>query len=194
MADFLRRLLFALLLGLSLSLAAAEIEIANPQLEAGDEGYVLSADLKFEFSPRLEEAVNKGVVLYFVADFELSRPRWYWLDERVSSRSQTWRLSYHALTRQYRVSVGSGLHQAVTSLPEAVQLISRMRHWQVVDRAEGLRPADNYRAALRFRLDLAQLPRPFQITALGNKEWNLSTDWKTWQATLSPLPAGGEAK
>ena len=62
---------------------AAEIEVANPQLLPGDDGYVLTADFKFELNPRLEEAVTKGVVLHFVADFELSKGRWYWLDEAV---------------------------------------------------------------------------------------------------------------
>jgi len=64
----------------------AEIDIAAPQIVAGDDGYVLSADFTFELNQRLEEAVTKGVVLYFVADFELSRPRWYWLDEKLLSR------------------------------------------------------------------------------------------------------------
>jgi hypothetical protein len=70
-----------------------------------DEGYVLSADFRFESEfASLEEAVNRGVVLHFVADFELTRERWYWLDEKLLSRSLTYRLSYHALTRQYRLT------------------------------------------------------------------------------------------
>lgn len=108
---------------------AAEIDIANPQLLAGDDGYVLSADFKFELNPRLEEAVTKGVALYFVADFELTKARWYWLDEKLVSRSQTYRLSYNALTRQYRLSVGSGLHQSFPSLSDALQVLTRLRNW-----------------------------------------------------------------
>lgn len=167
---------------------AAEIDIGNPQLAASDDGYVLSADFKFELNPRLEEAVTKGVVLYFVADFELTRARWYWLDEKLVSRSQTYRLSYNALTRQYRLSVGSGLHQSFPTLSDALQVLSRLRNWVVVERGEkGIRAGDSYDAALRLRLDVTQLPRPFQITALGNKDWSLASDWKTWQA--SSLPA-----
>jgi hypothetical protein len=30
---------------------------------------------------RLDEAIAKGITLYFVVDFELTRSRWYWLDE-----------------------------------------------------------------------------------------------------------------
>jgi len=181
----LRIWLLALLVAMPGLLLAAEIEITNPQIVAGDDGYVLSADFAFELNQRLEEAVTKGVVLFFVAEFELMRPRWYWLDEKVVSRSQTYRLSYHALTRQYRLSTG-GLHQSFDSLSEALRVLSRLRNWVVIEKAESgiVRPGETYTAALRMRLDINQLPRPFQITALGNKDWNLSSDWKTWQATL----------
>jgi hypothetical protein len=172
----------------------AEIDITNPQLSAGDDGYVLSADFRFELSPRLEEAVTKGVVLYFVADFELARARWYWLDEKMASRSQTYRLSYHALTRQYRLSTG-GLHQSFQTLSEAMQVLSRLRNWTVVDKNDkAVRSGETYEASLRMRLDVTQLPRPFQITALGNKDWSLGSDWKNWPANLPPAVPPAEAK
>ena len=167
---------------------AAEIEISVPQIAAGDDGYVLSADFTFELSQRLEEAVTRGVVLYFVADFELSRPRWYWLDEKVVSRSQTYRLSYHALTRQYRLSTGA-LHQSFSTLSEALRMLTHVRNWVVADRSDkAVRVGEPYQAALRLRLDITQLPRPFQISALGNKDWSLASDWKTWPVTLPPMP------
>jgi hypothetical protein len=172
----------------------AEIDVTNPQISAGDDGYVLSADFRFELNPRLEEAVTKGVILYFVADFELSRARWYWLDEVLSSRSLTYRLSYHALTRQYRLSTG-GLHQSFATLPEAIQVLSRLRNWTIVDKGEkSVRPGEPVEAALRLRLDITQLPRPFQITALGNKEWSLGSDWKIWRATMPQPVAPAEVK
>jgi hypothetical protein len=188
----LRRWLLALALVPALAVAA-EIEVTNPQLAAGDDGYVLSADFRLELTPRLEEAVTKGVVLYFVAEFELTRERWYWLDEKLSTRSLTYRLSYHALTRQYRLSTG-GLHQSFATLSEAVQVLARLRNWGVIERGDKVKPGETYDAALRLRLDVNQLPRPFQITALGNKDWNLASDWKVWQASLPPLPAPADAK
>jgi hypothetical protein len=193
MFEHLRRWL-VVLLWLPALAWAAEIEVNKPQLVAGDDGYVLSADFRFELTPRLEEAVTKGLVLYFVADFELSRNRWYWLDERMASRSLTYRLSYHALTRQYRLSTG-GLHQSFETLGEALRVLSRLRNWTVIDAGDkSVKPGETYQAALRMRLDLTQLPRPFQISALGNKDWNLDSDWKHWQALLPPLaPAPAEA-
>lgn len=189
MPERLRHLL-SLLLFLPMLAWAAEIEIANPQILAGDDGYVVSADFRFELTPRLEEAVNKGVALYFVVDFEMTRGRWFWFDEKLVSRSQTHNLSYHALTRQYRLSTG-GLHQSFSSLSEALAVLSRLRHWAVIDKDDKLVQAgDSYHSALRMRLDFNQLPKPFQISALGNKDWNLSSDWKHWVATLPALSAG----
>lgn len=191
--DRLRRWLLALLLAPAL-VCATEIDISNPQLTTGDDGYVLSADFKFDLSPRLEEAVTKGVVLYFVADFELTRARWYWLDEKLASRSQTYRLSYHALTRQFRLSTG-GLHQAFATLSEAVQVLSRLRNWVVIDKGDkGIRFGEPYEASLRLYLDVNQLPRPFQISAIGNKEWALSSDRKTWQHTFTAPALSAEGK
>lgn len=191
--DLLRRWL-ALLVFVPVLAWAAEIDISNPQLSTGEDGYVLSADFKFDLNPRLEEAVTKGVVLYFVADFELSKARWYWLDENLVSRSQTYRLSYHALTRQYRLSTG-GLHQSFQTLSEAMQVLSRLRNWTVVDKSDkSVRPGEPYEASLRMRLDVTQLPRPFQITALGNKDWSLGSDRKTWSANLLPAAPPAEAK
>lgn len=191
--DPLRRWLL-LLLFVPVLAWTAEIDISNPQISAGEDGYVLSADFKLELNPRLEEAVTKGVVLYFVADFELSKARWYWLDEKLVSRSQTYRLSYHALTRQYRMTTG-GLHQSFQTLSEAMQVLSRLRNWTVVDKNDkSVRSGEAYDASLRIRLDVAQLPRPFQITALGNKDWSLSSDWKTWPVNMLSAAPQAEAK
>jgi hypothetical protein len=182
------RWLIGLLVLLPALVLAAEIEVSNPQLLATEDGYVVSADFNFELNQRLEEAVTRGVVLHFVADFEMLRPRWYWLDEAVVSRSQTYRLSYHALTRQYRLATGI-LHQTFTNLSDALHVLARLRNWLVVDKADkSVQPGESYQAAVRLRLDIAQLPRPFQINALGNRDWSLSSDWKIWQTTL-PVPA-----
>ena len=187
-AERWRRLL-CLLLWLPLLAWAAEIEVNNPQLLASDDGYVLNADFAFDLNARLEEAVTKGVALHFVAEFELGRPRWYWFDDKLVTRTQTVRLAYHALTRQYRVTTGGGLHQSYGTLTEALRAVSRLRNWLVVERGDKApKSGDTLQAALRIRLDLNQLPRPFQISALGNKDWNLSSDWKIWADTLPALP------
>jgi len=47
-----------------------------------------------------------------------------------------------------------------------------------------LKKDSTYGAALRMRLDTSQLPRPFQITAVGSRDWNIGSDWYRW--TVAP--------
>lgn len=176
----------ALLLAALVALAG-EVEIRNPQLVVEDDAYILAADFSIDFNARLEEAVTKGVVLYFLTEFELTRPRWYWLDEKVVRRSQTFRLSYHALTRQYRLSTGA-LHQSFESLGETLRMLSRLRNWNVLER-DAVKPDQTYLAGLRVRLDLSQMPKTFQVTAIANRDWNLASDWVRWNF----VPEDGKA-
>jgi len=179
-----RALLCSLIFLLAAPIAlATEISIRNLQLVSSDDGYSLVADANINFNTRLEEAVNKGVVLYFAADFELTRPRWFWLDEQIISRSKSFQLSYHALTRQYRLSTGA-LHQSYASLDEALSVLSHLRHWQVLEKGE-VKAGQIYVAGLRLRLDLTQMPKTFQVSALANRDWNLSSDWLRWSFTPS---------
>ncbi|WP_026224827.1 DUF4390 domain-containing protein [Methyloversatilis thermotolerans] len=177
-----RAWLAALLLALwSCAVLAGSITLREVRLDHGEEGYQLSTDVAVTLSQRLADAVTRGVPLYFVLEFEITRPRWYWLDEEVVERSQTYRLSYHALTRQYRVSTGA-LHQSFDTLDDALRLIGRVHGWAVVDTGK-LTPGASYVAALRLRLDVTQLPKPFQLSAMSNRDWTLESDWARWGFT-----------
>ncbi|WP_298603054.1 DUF4390 domain-containing protein [Zoogloea sp.] len=158
--------------------SAAEAEIRNVALVLADDTYVLNADIVAELTPLLADVVARGVSLYFVTEFELAAPRWYWLDEEIVTKSLTYRLSYQSLTRQYRLTSGA-LHQNFGSLDEALRTMLRIRNWSVAERG-ALRVGRSYNAALRFRLDVAELPKPLQVSALGRKDWSLSSDWYRW--------------
>lgn len=176
-------LLIALLGLLPASAARADaIEVRDVALRVAEEGLVLDADFDFELTPRLAEVVANGVPLYFRVEFELNRPRWYWFDERAASRLLHIRLSYHALSRHYRLSVGAVpdrymLQQNFATLEEALNVLKRVRNWLVVERAAGLSKSD-YDAAVRMRLDTTLLPKPFQLSALTSRELHLESAWK----------------
>lgn len=167
--------------GLLLLLAAApaqaeEIEVREVALRRVDEGLSLDVDFGFELTPRLADIVANGVPLYFSVEFELTRRRWYWFDETTASQRLSLRLSYHALSRQYRLSTGL-LQQSFPTLEEALNVLSRVRNWVVVDRKVRLSDAD-YEAAVRMRLDTALLPKPFQLSALTGRDLHLESPWK----------------
>jgi hypothetical protein len=180
------RLLSALALFAVLAAAHAAIEVAQATLEPGDEGFAVNADFNVELSPRLEEALANGVALYFDVDFELVRPRWYWFDERTVVSRLQYRLTYHPLSRQYRLWTGN-LHQPFPTLPEALRVLGRVRNWTVLERDQ-LSPGTTYQAAVRMRLDTSQLPKPFQLTAITTREWNLASDWRRFSFTAPPAP------
>jgi len=183
---------FAVVLACAAGLTAQadEIDVVDVRLAASDEGLILSADFAFEFSAPLQEAVANGVPLHFLVEFELTRPRWWWFDEVTASRRTQWRLSYHALSRQYRLTTGA-LHQNFAQLDEALDVMRRLRNWQVVERSVRL-TGSSYEAAVRMRLDTTQLPRPLQVSALTNRELRLDSAWKTiiyQPPATAPVPA-----
>ena len=167
--------------GASLALAA---EITQLHVERGDDGLYLSATTNFELSPVVEDALMKGIPLFFVIEADIYRDRWYWTDPRVASAARTIRLAYQPLTRRWRVNIASGLisssaglratlNQNYETLAEAVSAIQRVARWKIAENSEVL--ADpSYRLVFYFRLDLSPLPRPFQIGMAGQSEWNIS--------------------
>jgi hypothetical protein len=158
------------------------IDVKKAALMTAEDGYFLEAEFEIALTHTLEDVLNKGVPLYFTVEFELIRPRWYWFNERIANARQQYRLSFNALTRQYRVAVHT-LYQNFPSLAEALQFMSRVRLREIVEPG-ALSRGYSYTAAVRLRLDTSQLPRPFQISALGSREWSLGSDWHRW--TVSP--------
>jgi len=163
---------------LTLPARAEGINVRDAVLAAADEAYYLEANFEIALSPTLEEALNKGVPLYFLLEFEIIRPRWYWLDDRVISTQQQYRLAYNALTRQYRLGIGA-FFQNFNDLNEALAFLSRVRRRHVLDIGM-LSRGTAYAAAVRMRLDVSQLPKPFQLNALASRNWNLSSEWYRW--------------
>jgi len=186
--------MIVLLASLTASLARAdEIEIGAASVRATEEGLVLDADFAFELTPRLADVVANGVPLYFRVDFELTRRRWYWFDETTASRRLQLRLSYHALSRQYRLSSGM-LHQSFATLEEALNVLKRIRNWLVVDRTVSLSGGD-YEAGVRMRHDTTLLPKPFQLSALTGRELHLDSAWRRFTVrALEQAPAPVESR
>jgi Domain of unknown function (DUF4390) len=157
------------------------VTIKGAELRIDEGDLLLSAEFDFSLTPTLEEALQKDIPLYFAIEFELTRTRWWWLDEKVAQWAITYRVSYNTLTRQYRVASGP-LGQAFEMLEEVRRFIGRVSS-RLVARADALSKGVRYEAAVRFRLDVNQLPKPFQVNALASREWQLASDWYRWSFT-----------
>jgi hypothetical protein len=166
------------LLALNLFSPAARaegIKIQSAELERVDSDWLLNATFKIDLTPGLEDAVQKGVVLYFQTEFDLTRSRWYWFDEKPAIAQRQTRLSYQPLTQQYRIA-SEGFSFSAKTIFEALQAVGSIGGWRVIDNNQ-IDPSKSYTAALRMTLDLSKLPKPFQVNALNNRDWNVSSDW-----------------
>ena len=178
MSQGVKQFILYCLLALSLfsSAASAErIKIQSAELERVDSDWLLTATFKIDLTPGLEDAVQKGVVLFFQAEFDLTRSRWYWFDEKATLAQRQTRLSYQPLTQQYRIA-SEGFSFSAKTIFEALQAVGSIGGWRVIDNNQ-IDPSKSYTAALRMTLDLSKLPKPFQVNALNNRDWNVSSDW-----------------
>lgn len=160
----------------------ASAEVGQLQVERSPEGVFLSATIRFELPTAVEDALLKGVPMFFVAEADVYRARWYWYDRKLLTAERHIRLAYQPLTRRWRINVASGaitssslglaLNQSFESLPDALAAIKRISGWKIAEAAE-LDGDQKQSVEFRFRLDLSQLPRPFQIGVLGQADWNI---------------------
>lgn len=160
---------------------AGKSEVTGLRLERQDDGLHLSALVRFELTAAVEDALNKGVPLFFLAEADLMLERWYWYDRKVASASKTFRLAYQPLVRRWRLTAmvgaqgdgGGALSQHFDTLPEALATMRRITAWKIAEAAD-LASGAKHRVDFSFKLDLAQLPRPFQIGAVGQADWTIN--------------------
>lgn len=175
---FSHTLCAVLLLATSAYVHAAGISVARAELVTAEDAYHLNADFEISFNHELEEAINKGIALNFLVEFVLMEPHKYWMDQEAASTSVVAKLGYHALSRQYLLTLGKRQTSYVT-LAEALEALSKLRGLPVVEKSV-LKKDTNYYALLRIRLDHTRLPKPLQVSALGSEEWNLVSDRFRW--------------
>jgi len=178
MTQGIKQFILCVLMALSLFSAAASaegIKLKSADLERVDSDWLLNATFQIELTPGLEDAVQKGVVLYFQTEFDLTRSRWYWFDEKPALAQRLTRLSYQPMTQQYRIA-SEGITFSARTMFEALQAVGSIGGWRVIDNNQ-IDSSKSYTAALRMTLDLSKLPKPFQVNALNNRDWNVTSDW-----------------
>ena len=209
-----------MLLWLLVASAQAEgIAVSKVEVRLGDNGYQLAASYNVELNPTVQHALSRGIPLYFVGEFSLTRPRWNWvdkmqqsvsrgiaqyiwgdesssthwawLDEDIYTAEQTIKLSYNVLTRQYRISRGS-LLQNFASFSDAINILSRQNSAFI--QPDLLDKEESYVAGARLRLDIAQLPNLLQVNALTDSNWILDSDWYHWVIRPEEIASNQEQK
>jgi len=187
-------------------------DLTQLSVERADDGVYMSAIVQFELPFAVEDALMKGIPMFFVAEADVYQSRWYWVDKRVASATRTIRLAFQPLTRRWRVNIVSGLinnsaglratlNQNYDTLAEAMSAVQRLSRWRIADNAE-IEVDVPHRLELSFNLDLSQLPRPFQIGVVGQRDWVIAAQrnerlqlgaYKSGDKPKSLLPLGKEA-
>ncbi|MDD2545263.1 MAG: DUF4390 domain-containing protein [Burkholderiaceae bacterium] len=162
--------------------ASTPNEVTDLRLERSEDGLYLSASLQFTLPSLAEDALYKGIPMFFVAEAQVLRDRWYWSDREVAVTARHMRLSYQPLTRRWRLNVSSepftytglgvALGQSFDALDDAVAAMQRMSRWKIAE-AGAIDSDGGHTVHFRFRLDMSQLPRPLQIGAVGRAGWSM---------------------
>ena len=188
-------------IGFASTASAEGIEVNKVEARLTEEGYRLTADFKIVLPSSVEEALKRGVTLYFVSELAVHRSRWYWLDTEIESFEQTTKLSYNTLTRQYRLSRG-GLFQSFFELKDALRAVGYQTSPPIpvgmLDNSGGgylsrlTKKNSQIGATAAMRLDLSQLPKPLQVNALTSDQWSVESKLYHWD--ISPEAPGSEGQ
>jgi len=148
---------------------AQGVELAGLQVQKLEGALTLNFNVRVSLPRAVEEAAQRGVPIYFLAQAQLLRDRWYWRDERVARVSRSWRLAFQPLTNSWRVGLG-GLYQTVPTLAEALSIASSSAGWKLADLAQ-VDVDKTYYVEFSYRLDTTQLPGPMQFGLGGQGDW-----------------------
>jgi Domain of unknown function (DUF4390) len=144
------------------------------------QGWDLQAEFNVTLPSRLAE-LARATPIYFVMDWRMTRPRWYWRDARLAQGQLFWRLSHNPITQQWRMSPASATLNndarfaiSYATLDEALAPLRRIRRDNLIQ-SDALDAGERYELQARLRLDTTQLPKPFQINAITNQDWAIDS-------------------
>jgi hypothetical protein len=181
-------LMAVFLFGAQTLTAHAGAEVREATLTQSEEAVNLNSSFALQLSPSLTDAVNHGAPLVFQIQAQVRRPRWYWVDEALYAAHTDRRLTYNALVRNYRVTEGQD-GRNFQNLSDALNYVSRPVSWPIA--GGRLRAGEVVDVQIRFRLDPAFLPKPFQVVSFGDRDWRLDSDWRSFRLTV-PAVSGGK--
>jgi len=171
------------------------ITVRKAAIRVTEEGYKLTANFDIKLTSLVEQALTHGITLNFISEFELNRSRWYWFNEIAIKSEETTKLSYSALTRQYRIK-HEDLFQNFNNLDDALRALgnqsSKIIPGALLNKSNGYFASifssnANFTAFARMKLDISQLPKPLQVNALTSDDWKLDSDSYSWFLTPAEL-------
>jgi len=159
---------------------AGSVQVQQVQTRLLNKVYYLDAQLEYDLTEPMLEALHKSVPLTFVLYIEVFKQRDYLWDDGVAELEQRYQLEYLPLTQQYQVrNLNSGALHNLPSLQVALSVLGTVVDLPLLDH-ELLVADEPYQARLRAQLDIEELPVPLRLLSYFSDEWRLRSEWYSW--------------
>ena len=159
---------------------AEGISVENASGRFKDSFYHVDANITYELSENVQEALAHGITLRFDITIVIKRERrWMW-DKKFATTTLIYQLEYLPLSNSYLVTnIITGERNLLFMLEEALTFLGSVESFPVISEAQ-LDPERNYRCLIMSDLRIRTLPIPLQPLALVSPSWNLSSNWYEW--------------
>jgi len=165
---------------LCVSTCLADITINHVNRELQQQSSVLNADVNYQLSEKVLEALENGVPLTFRLEMLIQKPREYLWNEDIAESVYRYQLQYHALSEKYIVKdLQSQQQKSYPSMRAALVALGRVKG---VPLPLQKLPNDsaNYILNLKVQLEISSLPAPMRPLAWLTTDWHLESDWFQW--------------
>lgn len=160
---------------------ASGFRILAAETKLKNQVFQLEANMDLKFSDDALEALRSGVPLIVLVNIEVMKDRNWWWDKTIAELEQGYLLLYHALSEKYIIhNLNSGAQQNFISLNTALHSLSNIRNLPLIDK-NLLEEGNDYYVQLRTYLDIESLPAPMRPIAYISSQWQLESDWFSWQ-------------
>lgn len=178
----LRYLLLVVLLGsISATVVYAKgIEVKQAGSTLLNEAYWLNAQIDYQPSEVILEALEHGVALTFQVRIEVRRKgEWPW-ERKVAGHKLRYTLRYHALASMYELfQPGRKRPQRFATRDGALRALGELNDIELVA-ASKLKADQTYLVNLQAKLDIESLPVPLRPRAYLSSQWNLTSEKNIW--------------
>ncbi len=158
---------------------AADYKILNQTCRSTEDAFVLDANIDFDFSDKVIEALQHGVPITLELHMQVRKQgAWLWEKDLAETRLR-YQISYHALASVYQVlDLQTNTKENFVTREIAVNALGEINSMPVV-RHDQMEKGKIYLVGLKTSLDLDALPLPMRPLAYLSPSWNQSSEWRT---------------
>lgn len=168
-------------LALPMTAQATQFNVNQAQIYQIGSSYTVNANISYQLTPRVEEALENGVPITFFQQIQLLDRTpllwgWWQWDEMIWEAEIRYELRYHDLSKQYMLhSLDVENHRNFTTLASALKAMGNISNLTLPPAFTNT--TDSTILRLRSGLDLTALPSPMRPGAMISSKWDLTSDW-----------------